>query len=171
MTEDAPDSDNALLSDGIDETDFGIPINPEMLGFVEINGVLTPIPDVNAYQRKKTFAQGMMDLALLAANANQLRFVLDTNSAHPYYYVGIVLIAMSIALQIIVGIGLIWNTRYDIKNEEEISKANKISNFTVIGIFIVTIVNVLIAAFSVIDSKDIGTGFIYNETMKKESFF
>ncbi|XP_023161233.2 ninjurin-1 isoform X2 [Drosophila hydei] len=121
-------------------------------GFVTINGVDTPIPDVNAYQHKKTLAQGMMDLALLSANANQLRYVLETNRQHPYFYPSLIFISLSIIFQIAVGVGLIWNGRYNIKNEREICRANKINNYTVIGIFIVTVVNVLISAFAVADA-------------------
>lgn len=58
------------------------------------------IPDVNVYQQKKTLAQGMMDLALLSANANQLRYVLEAQSEHPYKIVSLVFIAMSIILQV-----------------------------------------------------------------------
>ncbi|XP_030385155.1 ninjurin-1 isoform X2 [Scaptodrosophila lebanonensis] len=120
-------------------------------GFVDINGVQTPIPDVNAYQHKKTLAQGMMDLALLSANANQLRYVLETNRQHPYYYPSLIFISLSIIFQIAVGVGLIWNGRFNIKDKREICRANKINNYTVIGIFIVTVVNVLISAFGVAD--------------------
>ncbi|XP_064541465.1 ninjurin-A isoform X4 [Drosophila montana] len=120
-------------------------------GFVNINGVETPIPDVNAYQHKKTLAQGMMDLALLSANANQLRYVLETSNQHPYFYPSLLFISVSIIFQIAVGVGLIWNGRYNIRNEQEICRANKINNYTVIGIFIVTVVNVLISAFAVAD--------------------
>jgi hypothetical protein len=52
------------------------------------------------YAHKKTLAQGMMDLALLSANANQLRYVLDMGSSHPYFYPSAVLIATSLALQV-----------------------------------------------------------------------
>ncbi|KRF83926.1 uncharacterized protein Dvir_GJ12595, isoform B [Drosophila virilis] len=114
-------------------------------GFVNINGVETPIPDVNAYQHKKTLAQGMMDLALLSANANQLRYVLETSNQHPYFYPSLLFISIA------VGVGLIWNGRFNIRNEQEICRANKINNYTVIGIFIVTVVNVLISAFAVAD--------------------
>ncbi|KAH8361606.1 hypothetical protein KR084_009673 [Drosophila pseudotakahashii] len=120
-------------------------------GFVTINGVETPIPDVNAYQHKKTLAQGMMDLALLSANANQLRYVLETSSAHPYFYPSLLFISLSIIFQIAVGVGLILNGQYNIKNEHDICRANRINNYTVIGIFIVTVVNVLISAFTVAD--------------------
>jgi len=58
-------------------------------------------PDINAYQHKKTVAQGMMDIALLSANANQLRYVLEIGKTHPYYYQSIALISISIILQVI----------------------------------------------------------------------
>ncbi|XP_059613120.1 ninjurin-A-like isoform X2 [Phlebotomus argentipes] len=124
--------------------DFGpsVLINPE-----------TPrvIPDVNVYQHKKTLAQGMMDLALLSANANQLRYVLESYTRHPYYYFSVTFISMSLILQVAVGIGLVLNSRYDVRNQDDICKANKINNFTVIGIFLITIVNVFISSFGVAD--------------------
>ncbi|XP_061394940.1 ninjurin-A-like [Musca vetustissima] len=126
-------------------------------GFVTINGVDTPIPDVNAYQHKKTLAQGMMDLALLSANANQLRYVLESYGRHPYYYPSLVFISLSIVFQIAVGVGLILNSKYNIKNERDICRANKINNYTVIGIFVVTVVNVFISAFGVAEPAERST--------------
>lgn len=58
------------------------------------------LPDVNVYQNKKTLAQGMMDLALFSANANQLRYVLESSGRHPYYYPSIVLISFSLLMQV-----------------------------------------------------------------------
>lgn len=58
------------------------------------------IPDVNTYQQKKNLAQGMMDLALLSANANQLRYVLESSDTHPYYYSSLVFITLSIIFQV-----------------------------------------------------------------------
>ncbi|XP_075161264.1 ninjurin-A-like isoform X2 [Haematobia irritans] len=126
-------------------------------GFVTINGVETPIPDVNAYQHKKTLAQGMMDLALLSANANQLRYVLESYTRHPYYYPSLVFISLSIIFQIAVGVGLILNSKYNIKNDKDICRANKVNNYTVIGIFIVTVVNVFISAFGVAEPSERNT--------------
>lgn len=57
------------------------------------------IPDVNIYQHKKTLAQGMMDLALFSANANQLRYVVESSS-HPYYYPSMIMITFSLLLQV-----------------------------------------------------------------------
>ncbi|XP_049875447.1 ninjurin-A-like isoform X2 [Pectinophora gossypiella] len=107
------------------------------------------IPDVNTYQQKKNLAQGMMDLALLSANANQLRYVLESSASHPYYYSSLTFISLSIILQIGVGIGLIMNSRYNVKDEKDICKADKINNMTVLGVFLITITNVFITSFSV----------------------
>ncbi|XP_015126752.1 ninjurin-1 [Diachasma alloeum] len=121
------------------------------------NGVPPQSPfDVNVYQQKKTLAQGMMDLALISANANQLRYVLGSKS-HPFYLASLVMICMSLALQIAVGIGLIWNSRYDVKEDDQVIRANRANNWTVIGVFLVTILNVFISSFGVIDPPDVIT--------------
>ncbi|EAT44965.1 AAEL003708-PA [Aedes aegypti] len=107
------------------------------------------MPDVNVYQQKKNLAQGMMDLALLSANANQLRYVLESYSRHPYFYFSLTFISTSIICQVAVGIGLIWKSRYNIKNQDDFCKADRINNMVTIGIFLITLVNVLISAFGV----------------------
>ncbi|XP_058830345.1 ninjurin-A-like [Topomyia yanbarensis] len=114
------------------------------------------IPDLNVYQQKKSLAQGMMDLALLSANANQLRYVLESNVRHPYFYVSLIFISTSIICQVAVGIGLIWKSRYNIKNQDDFCKADRINNMVTIGIFIITLVNVLISAFGVADTPKAG---------------
>lgn len=105
--------DDGLLPNGDAGTEVGehVPPKPsrrpsfsfpgyDTPGFVTINGVETQIPDVNAYQHKKTLAQGMMDLALLSANANQLRYVLESYGRHPYYYPSLIFISLSIVFQV-----------------------------------------------------------------------
>lgn len=65
-------------------------------------------PTKNAYASKKSVAEGMMDIALLTANANQLRFLLTYNSASQTYYVSVSLIIISLVLQVSTGIALIF---------------------------------------------------------------
>jgi Ninjurin len=58
-------------------------------------------------------------------------------------------------LQVAVGVGLILITQYNIKKEAQLDRANRINNFTMIGIFLITIINVFVSAFSIsIDMAD-----------------
>lgn len=68
---------------------------------MDANGNPQVIPDINVYQQKKNLAQGMMDLALLSANANQLRYVLESYVRHPYYWFSLISITISLILQVI----------------------------------------------------------------------
>lgn len=67
---------------------------------MDANGNPQIIPDINVYQQKKNLAQGMMDLALLSANANQLRYVVESHPRHPYYWFSLVFISVSLVLQV-----------------------------------------------------------------------
>ncbi|XP_076281463.1 ninjurin-A [Lasioglossum baleicum] len=142
--------DHRGIDDGL------LPEDPRTpLPFFPMVPPLQPTPDVNIYQHKKTLAQGMMDLALLSANANQLRYVLQTDGGHPYFYPSLVMIGASLFLQIAVGIGLIWNSRYNVKDTAQMCKAERANNWTVIGIFLVTILNVFISSFGVVDGVSV----------------
>lgn len=128
---------------------FAPEFGPQLPPVIQTTDGARVIPDVNVYQQKKNLAQGMMDLALLSANANQLRYVLESYSRHPYFYFSLTFISTSIICQVAVGIGLIWKSRYNIKNQDDFCKADRINNMVTIGIFIITLVNVLISAFGV----------------------
>jgi hypothetical protein len=54
----------------------------------------------NTYAAKKTVAQGMMDIALITANANRLRYVLEFGDRNAIFYTITVLIVVSILLQV-----------------------------------------------------------------------
>lgn len=109
------------------------------------------LPDINVYQNKKTAGVGMMDFALLVTNVNQLRHIIITFEKNPYSYVSITLVVSSIILQIIVGVFLILNSRYDVKDCEDICKANRINNWCTILIFLITTINVVLSAFEIPD--------------------
>ncbi|XP_021960378.1 ninjurin-2 isoform X2 [Folsomia candida] len=60
--------------------------------------------NVNRYATKKTIAQGMLDIALLTANASQLKYVLQVGKErHPFYTLMVTLISISIVLQVVSG--------------------------------------------------------------------
>ncbi|KAF6201498.1 hypothetical protein GE061_003889 [Apolygus lucorum] len=111
--------------------------------------VKRPGVQYSTYAAKKTVAQGMMDIALITANANQLRYLIEFQSNSPTFYVTLVLIIVSIVLQLTVGIFLIFKGRYDLKGQEKLEAANTINNFVVVGVFLVTVINVFIASFSI----------------------
>ena len=57
--------------------------------------------DANRYATKKTIAQGLLDVALLTANASQLKYVLQVGADnHPFYYLMLSLIIISMILQV-----------------------------------------------------------------------
>lgn len=62
----------------------------------------------NVYVTKKNVAEGMMDISLLTANANQLKFILYYNQESKMFYITLVLIILSLILQVAVGILLIF---------------------------------------------------------------
>lgn len=54
----------------------------------------------NTYAAKKTVAQGMMDVALITANANQLRYLIEYQRESPTFYLIMSLIIISLFLQV-----------------------------------------------------------------------
>ncbi|XP_020715354.1 ninjurin-2 isoform X3 [Ceratitis capitata] len=59
--------------------------------------------DANRYATKKTIAQGMLDIALLTANASQLKYILQVGEQHQFYKLMLIMISLSIVLQVIAG--------------------------------------------------------------------
>lgn len=66
----------------------------------------------NVFVTKKNVAEGMMDISLLTANANQLKFILYYNQDSKMFYPTLVLIILSLILQVAVGILLIFRVSY-----------------------------------------------------------
>lgn len=59
--------------------------------------------NINQYATKKTVAESMLDVALLMANASQLKAVLEQGPEFKYYLTVIVLIAVSLFFQVLAG--------------------------------------------------------------------
>lgn len=73
----------------------------------------------NKKLRRYHFLAGMMDLALLTANANQLRFMITYNSKENTFFVSVTLIGLSLIIQVAVGLGLIYKVSGFIPNAIE----------------------------------------------------
>lgn len=63
--------------------------------------------NMNHYANKKSAAESMLDVALLMANASQLKAVMEQKDS-PFYVPLITLISISLILQIVVGVMLIF---------------------------------------------------------------
>lgn len=64
--------------------------------------------NMNHYATKKTAAQSMLDVALLMANSSQLKTVIYVGPRYRFYIPLIVLLSLSITLQVVVGLLLVF---------------------------------------------------------------
>lgn len=64
--------------------------------------------NMNHYANKKSAAESMLDVALLMANASQLKAVIEQGPDFTFYVPLITLISISLILQIVVGVLLIF---------------------------------------------------------------
>ncbi|OQR74963.1 ninjurin-2-like [Tropilaelaps mercedesae] len=109
------------------------------------------IMDLNMYATRKTVAQGMMDIALLAANASQLKAVLQQNPQYgarpPWNAACLAFLGLSMTLQMVLGGLLVTVARWNLNCPWEQRRADLVNNIIVVAVFLLTIVNVLLAAF------------------------
>jgi hypothetical protein len=80
--------------------------------------------DINLYATKKSAAQGLLDLALLMANASQLKYIIMTEGDHRFYGTMIGLLSASIFLQIVVAVGFLILARTRIYDWDTIKRTN-----------------------------------------------
>lgn len=64
--------------------------------------------NMNHYANKKSAAESMLDVALLMANASQLKAVMEQGPEFTFYVPLLTLISISLILQIAVGVMLIF---------------------------------------------------------------
>lgn len=128
-------------------------VTPSMPGGSGPGGKRVRCMDMNLYATKKSIAQGMMDIALLTANASQLKHLLHEGpEANRFYGLTVACVALSIGLQVMVGILLIFNGRYNINKTHQQRRAELFNNVIIIGVFLITVINIFVSAFSGPDS-------------------
>lgn len=100
--------------------------------------------------KKKFFLTftGLMDIALITANANQLRYLLEFNRKSDTFHIIIGLIIVSLILQVIVAMFLIFKSRYSFKGKSKCSRAKLIKNCVTFCVFLISIVNIFIVSFT-----------------------
>ncbi|KAF2882130.1 hypothetical protein ILUMI_24052 [Ignelater luminosus] len=115
-----------------------------------IVGSDTKTLDANRYATKKTIAQGLLDVALLTANASQLKYVLQVGKQHEFYTLMLSLIIVSIVLQAVLAIVcIILGSTLNINKEKDQDSADKANNASLIINVLIVIVNILINAFQI----------------------
>ena len=65
----------------------------------EPNDSITSIEDFHSYSKMKSYAKGLVDVALLTANASQLRYALEIDNVSMRIFLSF-LISLSIMLQV-----------------------------------------------------------------------
>ncbi|XP_054082047.1 ninjurin-1 isoform X3 [Zeugodacus cucurbitae] len=95
--------------------------------------------DANRYATKKTIAQGMLDIALLTANASQLKYILQVGEQHQFYKLMLVMISLSIILQIIAGTLLVILSLIGIHKSKYQRSVAETLNHVVNGIIFVSV--------------------------------
>ncbi|XP_043107564.1 ninjurin-1 [Puntigrus tetrazona] len=113
----------------------------------------TPI-NMNHYANKKSAAESMLDIALLMANASQLKTVLELGPTFSFYIPLISLISISLILQILVGVLLIFIVKWNLNDTRKHYILNLLENIVTALVFIIVVVNVFITAFGVQKPND-----------------
>uniref|UniRef100_A0A8C2HTE1 Uncharacterized protein n=1 Tax=Cyprinus carpio TaxID=7962 RepID=A0A8C2HTE1_CYPCA len=102
--------------------------------------------NMNHYATKKSAAQSMLDVALLMANSSQLKTVLHSGTQHRFYIPLIALISLSISLQVIVGLLLIFIVKYDLNDIKKQPRLNTMNDAATVFVFFTVLINIFITA-------------------------
>ncbi|XP_034447179.1 ninjurin-1-like isoform X2 [Hippoglossus hippoglossus] len=109
-----------------------------------------PAPlNLNHYANKKSAAESMLDVALLMANASQLKAVLEQGPRLSFFTPIVTLISISLCLQVTVGVLLIFIVRWNLNDERKHWRLDTMENVATSLVFIIVVVNIFIAAFGV----------------------
>ncbi|XP_037653387.1 ninjurin-1 isoform X2 [Choloepus didactylus] len=141
------------MDSGPEELELNGDLRPGSPGFPDAPppqwGWRTRSINVNHYTNKKSAAESMLDIALLMANASQLKAVIDQGSSFAFFVPLVVLISISLVLQIGVGVLLIFLVKYDLNNPAKHAKLDFLNNLATGLVFIIVVVNIFITAFGV----------------------
>ncbi|XP_013107120.1 ninjurin-1 isoform X2 [Stomoxys calcitrans] len=105
--------------------------------------------DANRYATKKTIAQGMLDIALLTANASQLKYILQVGEQHQFYKLMLILISLSIILQLLVGILFVIIGSLNINRKQDQTAAIILNDIIMVIVFVISVINVVISGFGI----------------------
>ncbi|RNA16804.1 ninjurin-1-like isoform X1 [Brachionus plicatilis] len=105
----------------------------------------------NAHSTKKTFTTGLLDLALIATNFTQMKQLIMSTRETQWHVLDLVLmfsICISLILQILCGIFLVFSTTQEDFNDKQ-KRSISIKNNHTVTLFVlsITVVNIFINVF------------------------
>jgi hypothetical protein len=129
--------------------------------------------NVNTYTTRKTIAQGMLDLALLTANAAQLKRIMTIGNSHRFYTLLVTLITISICLQVVIIIKFLFINIclkilfqifqacimfilaivFDLNKINEHQRTNIANNILLCSTIITVAINIVISIFDIAEVK------------------
>jgi hypothetical protein len=125
------------------------------------------------HKRTASLSHAIMTLALLSASAAQLRFVVAYSHAHAYPTLNYFLICSCIIIEVLVGIGFVILARFDFSDDFQ----DKLHSYLIFGLFVITVANVIIAAFALDDhicevlmKRSITEGTVVNPVVHQQPF-
>ena len=116
--------------------------------YVDLNQINETI---SSFATNKTFATGLLDIALISTNFQQLKQVILSKKDQPFDTIELVVmfsICLSLILQLICGIFLVFSTRSnDFIDELEMENNIKNNNLITFLILLITILNIFVNVF------------------------
>uniref|UniRef100_A0A3B3DG76 Ninjurin 1 n=1 Tax=Oryzias melastigma TaxID=30732 RepID=A0A3B3DG76_ORYME len=127
--------------------------------------------DYNMYATKKSAAQSMLDVALLMANSSQLKTLLYVGPQYRFYIPLIVLLALSMTLQVVVGLLLVFIAKYNLNDERKHPKLERMNNAATVFVFFTVLINIFITALGFQDNPNLIFYFTVVSTQQYFLFF
>ncbi|XP_064119751.1 ninjurin-2-like isoform X3 [Macrobrachium nipponense] len=116
--------------------------------------------DPNKYATKKTIAQGMLDIALLTANASQLKYVLQLGKGYEFYSVMLGLIITSLVLQGLAGVLMAVLSVLNIKKESHHMAAEALNHTVLVLSLLILSIDAIKLGFNNGSNLQKGEGFL-----------
>merc|ERR1712141_342016 len=98
---------------------------------------------LHSHAQMKNFTKGFADLALLTANVNQLRHVIDLQD-DVMRILSVVFLSLSIILQVVAGALLIVDHSIDVRNDKGVQKCRIINSIIQILMLLIIVLNILV---------------------------
>ena len=127
----------------------------------------------NLYATKKTIASSLLDLALLSANASQLKVCIQMGAEdQEFYYALLSMISCSIIMQIITAVlFLIIGRRqvryHDLNDGHHLRKTSTINDVATLLVFMITVTNVFICGFGMSPQTDTATVYVHKPSVAR----